>query len=329
MSKKEKNIHSKKNQKIVCMGGGNAMPKAVLSELKKYPVKISVISATLDSGGSAGRLRKDYNIISPGDIRRALIALANTTPAIENLFDFRFKNGELAGHNFANFLIAALELSTNDYQETLRELHRILNVEHEVFPVTLDNSNLCVELENGKIIKGETNVDIPKHNGNLKIKRAFLYPRAKAYPEALRAIGAADAVVIGPGDLYSSLAQVLLVEGVAEALKKSRAKKIFVCNAMTKFGETNGFAVEDFVDEIEKFIGGKLDFVIYNNNVPSSKRLEKYKKIYPELLSPVLLGKEFSKDKKYVGADLLSVAGPIIHDPKKLVKVIMKLICKR
>ena len=134
-------------KKIVCLGGGNAMPKAVLIGLKKYPVKLSVISAMLDSGGSAGRLRKDYKIVSPGDIRRAFIALANTSPVIQDLFNYRFQTGELKGHNFANLLITALELATQDYEKTIKEVSSILNVKHQVLPVTLDKANLHAVLE--------------------------------------------------------------------------------------------------------------------------------------------------------------------------------------
>lgn len=155
---------SKKVKKIVCLGDGNAMPKAVLQGLKKYPVKISVICAMLDSGGSAGRLKKDYDITSSGDIRRAFIALANISPVIENLFNYRFRVGELKGHNFANLFITALELSTNNYEKTPKELSKILNVSHQVLPATLDKSNLYAILEDEKIISGETNIDIPKNN---------------------------------------------------------------------------------------------------------------------------------------------------------------------
>ncbi|MBA7648597.1 Gluconeogenesis factor [subsurface metagenome] len=189
-----------KPKKIVCLGGGNAMPKAVLAGLKKYPVKLSVICAMLDSGGSAGRLRKDYKIVSPGDIRRSFIALANTSPAIEELFNYRFQVGELKGHNFANLLITALELSTDNYEEVMEEMKKFLKIKHQVLPVTLDKSNLYAVLENGKVISGETNIDVPKHNGKLKIKKVFLKPKTRAYPKALVAIQEADFIVIGPGD---------------------------------------------------------------------------------------------------------------------------------
>lgn len=313
-------------KKIVCFGGGNAMPRAVLLGLKRYSLKITAVCAMLDSGGSAGRLRTDYKIVSPGDIRRAFIALSNTSPVIENLFDYRFKTGELKGHNFANLFITALELATNDYEKTSREIKKILNVRHEVLPVTLDNSNLWAVLENGKIIKGETNIDIPKHNGNLKIKKVFLRPKVKAYPKVIEAIKRANLIIIGPGDLYSSLAQILLTRGIPEAIRKSKAKKVYLCNLMTKYGETNNFKVLDFTREIEKYLDGKIDYVIYNNKKPSSKRLFSFKKQHTELLNLVGFDDKFLDKRKFIGSNLLINQGPIVHDPKKLVKIITSLL---
>lgn len=301
------------------------MPKAVLSGLKKYPVKISAICAMLDSGGSAGRLRKDYKIVSPGDIRRAFLALANTSPVIENLFNYRFQTGDLKDHNFANLFITALELTTNDYEKTSQAIKKILNVQHEVLPVTLGNSEVCAVLENGRIIKGETNIDIPKHNGNLKIKKVFLEPKARAYPKTVEAIKKADLLVIGPGDLYSSLAQILLTEGVSQAIRKSKAKKVYVCNLMTKYGETNNFTVSDFSNKIEKFLKQKLDYIIYNTKIPSPERLAEYKKKHPELLDLVKSGSDIIEDKRFIGKDISAKSGDIIHDPEKLAKILLKL----
>lgn len=303
------------------------MPRAVLVELKKYPVKISVICAMLDSGGSAGRLRKDYKIVSPGDIRRAFLALSNTSPVISDLFDFRFKTGELKDHNFANLFITALELTTNNYEKTSYEIKKILNIQHEVLPVTLDNSNLWAVLENGKIIKGETNIDIPKHNGNLKIKRVYLKPKARAYSKAVKTIKDADLIIIGPGDLYSSLAQILLTEGISRAIQKSKGKSLYICNLMTKWGETNDFTASDFANEIEKFLGKEVDYVIYNTKKPSLKRLAIYKKEHPELLDLVGFDGNLPHSKKFIGKDLLTKSGAVNHEPKKLVKVILNL-CK-
>jgi len=328
MKKKVKAKSKAKNlPRIVCLGGGNAMPKAVLTVLKKHPVKISVICAMLDSGGSAGRLRKDYKIISPGDIRRAFIALANTSPVVENLFNYRFQTGKLKGHNFANLLITALELATkNDYDKVYNEMCKMLNISHEVLPVTLDNSHLYAVLENGRIVSGETNIDIPKHNGKLRIKKVFLRPKAKAYPKALKAIKKADLIIIGPGDLYSSLAQILLVDGIPQIIKKSKAKKVYVCNLMTKHGETNNFSVLDFVSEIEGLLGKEVDYVIYNTKKPFSKRLTLNKKLHPEQVALVKTDKDLSRNKKFIGRNLLTSSGEIIHDPNKLTKVILSLV---
>jgi len=279
----------------------------------------------LDSGGSAGRLRKDYKIVSPGDIRRAFIALSNTSPVIEELFNRRFQTGKLKDHNFANLFITALELTTQNYEKTFQEFGKLLsiNINHQVIPSTLDNANLYAVLENGRIISGETNIDIPKHNGNLKIKKVFLRPKAKAYPKALQAIKTADLITIGPGDLYSSLAQILLTQGISEAICKSKAKKVYICNLMTKYGETNGFSVLDFSQEVEKYLGGALDYVIYNNRRPSPKRLAAYKKKHPELLDLVKFDELLNKEK-FIGVDILTASGSIIHDPNKLAKIILK-----
>lgn len=333
MPKRNQSANQKSNNrepdlpKIVCMGGGNAMPKAILTGLKKHQVKISAVCAMLDSGGSSGRLRKDYKIVSPGDIRRAFIALANTSPVVEKLFNYRFQTGELEGHNFANLFITALELSTkNNYDKVWGEISKLLNIEHEVLPVTLDNSSLHAKLENGEVVSGETNIDVPKHNGNLGIKNVFLDPPAKAYPKAIEAINDSDMVVIGPGDLYSSLAQILLVDDVPEAIKESGAKKVYVCNLMTKYGETNDFTVLDFTQEIEKRLGGEVDYVIYNTTTPSEERLVFNKEIHPELMGMVKPGKTLSPEEKFVGGDIITSSGEIIHDTDKLVKIILSLL---
>ena len=316
--------NTERSRSIVCLGGGNAMPKAVLSGLKKYPVKISAICAMLDTGGSAGRLRRDYKIVSPGDIRRAFLALANTSPIIEHLFNYRFENGQLKGHNLANLFITALELATNDYQKVLSEMSKFLNVSHQVLPVTLEKSTLFAVLENGKIIAGETNIDKPKHDGRLKINKVFLRPQIKAYPPSLKAIREADLIVIGPGDLYSSLAQILLAKGISETIKKGQAKIAYICNLATKYGETNKFSVKDFADEAEKYLGGPLDYVIYNNFVPPYPRIKKYLKSHPELLALVKVDKNLPPEK-FLGANLLLKSGLIEHNPTKLAKLIFNL----
>ena len=322
-AKKDNTMTKLKN--VVCLGGGNAMPKAVLTGLKKYPIKLSVICAMLDSGGSAGRLREDYKIVSPGDIRRALLALANTSPILENLFNYRFEMGELRGHNFANLFITALELVTNDYERTINEVRRILKVKHEVLPSTLERANLYAVLQNGKTIIGETNIDIPKHDGNIKIRSVYLKPEANIFPKSAEAIRKANLIVIGPGDLYSSLAQVLLTKGMNEAIKASKGKKVMICNLMTKHGETDNFTVLDFSQETEKYLGSALDYVIYNRAKPVEGRLKKFKDSHKELIEMVRVDKKLPKGR-FIGKDLLIKADPIEHDPLKVAKALMDLL---
>lgn len=314
------------NKRIVCFGGGNAMPKAVLEGLKKYPVKISVISAMLDSGGSAGRERELFKTkVSFGDIRRAALALSEAPPAKKELFSHRLENGIVLANAYCTNI--ALSLGIKELSEELKEDLNIPD-NREVLPITLDDATLCAELENGEIVCGEGNIDVPKHNGNLKIKRVFLKPEAKAHPQALQVLKKADLITIGPGDLYSSLAQVLLVKGIPQAISKSKAKKVYICNLMTKHGETNGFTVLDFTQEIEKYLGELLDFVIYNIQKSSPERVAIYRENHPELLELVNLDEKIIPGKKYIGADLLAPSGSIVHDPDKLAKVILNL-CPR
>jgi uncharacterized cofD-like protein len=319
-------MKSLKNRHIVCLGGGNAMPKAVLTGLKKSPVKITAICSMLDSGGSSGRLRKDFNIVSPGDIRRAFLALSEASLSVKKLFEYRFEKGELRGHNFANIFIAALDLSASSYSKSLEELAKVLKVSQKVLPATLDNSHLYAVLENGKIVAGESNIDIPKHNPNLKIKRVYLKPKANAYSQAIKEIKKADLIVIGPGDLYSSLMQILLVDGISETIKNSKAKVIYICNPMTKNGETNNFAVRKFTEEIEKYLKDKLDYIIYNNKKPSVSKVKFIRKKHPELIDFVKIDKNLENDKRFIGENLLTPSGESNYKPDKLAKLILSLL---
>jgi len=288
-------------KKVVCIGGGNAMPNVVLPCIKKEKIDLSVISATLDSGGSSFRLREDFNIIAVGDLRRAFLELS----LLENkkVLDYRFERGDLKGHHLLNLVIASILMKDENPIDVLNDFFK---TQFKVFPATLDNVSLCAELENGEIIKGETNIDIPKHNS--RIKRAFLDKKANIFKEAYEKLLTADAIIIGPGDLYSSLIQVLLVSQVKEAIKKSKAKVIYICNLKNKKGETDGFKVHNFADEIEKYLDRKLDFVIYNNQ----KGFD------------LVLYNEYN-DPKYIGLPLLK-ENKAIHNSEKLIKKIMELI---
>ncbi|MFH1575531.1 MAG: gluconeogenesis factor YvcK family protein [Candidatus Nealsonbacteria bacterium] len=308
-----------KLKKIVCLGGGSGMPEAVLPGLKKYPVKISVVSATLDNGGSAGKLRKGFKTgISFGDIRRAALALSEADMKTKNYFAYR----DWDGHVTANVFCTAMTAVTGSQERAIQELKDKLKVpdRYEILPATLDDADICAVLENGQTIVGETNIDRPKHSGNLKIKEVYLTPSAKAYPKAVRAIEKADVITIGPGDLYSTLANILLVDGIPQAIKKSKAKKVYICNLMQKHGETDHFMVQDFVTQIEKFLGDSLNFVIYNKIKPDTQRMVLYKKEHPELLSMV---ENRTSDSRFIGADIITSSGSITHDTDKLAKIIL------
>lgn len=281
-------------KKIVCLGGGNAMPKAVLKDLKNKGVDLSVISAVLDSGGSSGKLREEYGIIAVGDMRRALLELSE----IENkeIFDYRFEKGFLKGHNLGNLIMTVILLKEKDKVSALNKYFR---TRFKVFPATFDNVNLCAELESGEIIKGETNIDIPKHNS--KIKKVFLDKEAFVYKEAYEKIIEADFVTIGPGDLYSSLIQILLVSGIKEVFQKTKAKVIYICNQENKKGETDNFKVSDFEKEIEKYLGRDLDYIFFNT---SKKGID-------------LIDFDVYNDNKHIGLD---------YDSKNIINKLMEII---
>lgn len=313
------------SRRIVCLGGGKVVPKAVLEGLKKYLVKISVISAMLDSGGSAGRERELFKTkVAFGDIRRAALALSEAPQEKKELFAHRFEDGTVLANAYCT--ATALAYGAEELSEDLKEDLKIAQ-QHQILPATLDNATLCAQLENEEIIRGETNIDIPKHDSNLRIKKVFLEPQAKAYPPALKAIQEADLIVVGPGDLYSSLSQILLIDGFTKSINKSRAKKVYLCNLMTKRGETNNFSVLDFTFEIERYLGGPVDYVIFHNKKPSPNRMKIYKKEHPELLEQVRFYDSLDKEK-FIGVDLLTEKGPIIHDSNKVAKVLLKL-CKQ
>ncbi|MFH1037026.1 MAG: gluconeogenesis factor YvcK family protein [Patescibacteria group bacterium] len=317
-------------KKIVCFGGGSALPKVVLEPLKKYPIKITAVAAMLESGGSSGQLRVDFGVLPMGDIRRQILALSEAPEWKKRLFEFRpgrevFDDGH-KGHVFGNIFLSGLEYIFKDTKMALKAAQEFMEVRGEILPATIENGHLCAILENGMTIFGEDEIDVPKkHNPNLKIKEVFTNTKVKAFPATLKAIKQADLIVVGPGDLYSSLIPCFLPEGMKRAVQKTKAKKVLVCNLMTKIGETNKFTVSNFVEEIEKYLGTKLDFIIYNTGKPSPRKLKEYKKYHPELMEMVKFPQNLSKDKKFFGANLLKSSSEVIHNPDKVAKILLKL----
>ncbi len=319
---------SAKYKKIVVIGGGTGV-FTILTALKPHFDNLAAIVTMADDGGSTGILREEFGMLPPGDIRRALIALSvSDNKMLADLFSYRFEEGVgLTGHSFGNLMITALHRLTDDFEKAIEEAGKILMVQGKVIPVTIAHSQLMAELENGQIIKGETNIDIPQHDGRLKIKRVWLKPQPEINPNAKKAILEADLVIIGPGDLYTSLIPNLLVRGVKEALGKTKAKVAYFINLMTKFGETNNFSASDFFNMMKLYLGeGVLDFAVINNKKPTSQRLSAYVKEHSEFVEPDLGNIPPAKNFMPIATDLIRPGGLIRHDPEKVANVVKMII---
>ncbi|MDD5760714.1 MAG: uridine diphosphate-N-acetylglucosamine-binding protein YvcK [Candidatus Pacebacteria bacterium] len=314
-------------KKVVVIGGGTGV-FTVLTGLKNYPLHLSAIVTMADDGGSSGILREEFGILPPGDLRRALVALSSESQILADLFNYRFINGTgLKGHNFGNLFLTALERITGDFNQAVKEAGKILGIKGKVIPVTLDYTRLFARLENNFLVVGESNIDIPKHDGRLFIREVFLNPKPKANKEALEGIKEADLIIIGPGDLYTSIIPNFLVKGIKEAIQKSQAKKVYICNIMTKFGETNHFTAEDFFATIEKYLGKNvIDYFLVNIEKPKPSYLKQYKKEKAELVKYNRQLLSAWEKPKVIFARLLR-KGPLLrHDPEKLGKTIITLL---
>lgn len=325
-----------RKKRVVVIGGGTGI-FPVLRGLKKYPVHLSAIVTMMDSGGSTGVLRNELGVLPPGDVRQALIALSGSSSLLQELFSYRYANGCLEGHNFGNIFIASLEKVAGNFEKALDMVGKILNIKGEVIPVTTRQATLCVKLANGRQVCGEHKIDEPQHDGKIKIKQAYLKSPVSATPRALAAIKKADLIIIGPGDLYTSLIPNLLVSGVSQAIKKSKAKLMFICNLMTKYGQTNNFTAKDFTETIEKYSGRRLDYVLVNNKRPTSSVLKKYakhkeypvlfdKKVFPNIAEKAIIGNFLSNKvyKKKEGDKLIRSLAR--HDGERAARQIVKLL---
>jgi len=326
----KKNRNGKNGKKKVVVIGGGTGTFTVLTGLKKYPLKLSAVVSMADDGGSTGVLRDELGVLPPGDIRQCLVALSTSNLLMRTLISYRFSEGRLAGHSFGNLLLSALEKITGSFDEAVSKASEILRLEGQVIPVTLKKVILAARLSSGKIIRKQNVI----HTSNLQgLRKLFLEPKPKANPKAIEAISKADAVVIGPGDLYSSILPNLLVSGIPEAIKKTKAKKIYVCNLMTKECHTDKFKVEDYVKNIESRVG-PLDRIIYNSVHPPASLLKRYARAGEEL---VRAGGKLSPER-FRGGDLISRKFPkrktgdalqrnlVRHNPDRLAKLIAQIL---
>ncbi|KKW46360.1 MAG: hypothetical protein UY98_C0029G0002 [Candidatus Kaiserbacteria bacterium GW2011_GWA2_58_9] len=313
-------------KKIVTIGGGTGS-YVVLRGLKEFPLDIAAVVSMFDSGGSSGVLRDECGVLPPGDVRRCLLALSEGTRAeiLRELFNYRFGNGgSLKGHSFGNLFLVALSSIYGGDIEGIRKASELLDLKGRVLPVSLDKAHLHVILEDDTEVVGEDNIYNPKHDGALRVKRAFLKPGAKLYDETARAIREADVVVICPGSLYASLVPNFLVGGMAEALRESRAKKVAVADLMTQWGQTNGFVASDMMDELLRYSGlSKFDYVICNTAGMDAGLLAAYAK---EGKRPIHCDEKlYSQAWKVITGDFFSEADIARHDSAKVAKVISEL----
>ena len=255
--------------KIVAVGGGTGL-SMLLRGIKNITNNVTAVVTVGDDGGSSGRLREEMGVLPPGDIRNCIAALADDEDLVTKLFQYRFRNGEgLEGHSFGNLFLTALCSITGDMVRAVKESSNVLSIRGRVLPSTLDDMKLVAEMEDGRIIHGESN--IPEAHG--KIKRLFTDPQnCHALADVISAIREAELIILGPGSLYTSVIPNLLIQEISHEIAKSNAKKIYVCNIMTQPGETDGYSVCDHVNAIMKHAGSKkvIDAVLVNDFMPSN-----------------------------------------------------------
>jgi len=325
MSRKDrKTRHGKatKGAAIAAFGGGTGL-HSLLKGVKAFTDNITAIVAVSDDGGSSGRLRKEFDILPPGDIRNCLVALADEESLLADLFRYRFENSDLGGHSFGNIFITALTKITGDFGKAIQLASRILSVRGRVLPSTLDRISLEAVHEDGTKTTGEANIS----RSSRRIRRLNLRPSPGApTPEVLEAVRGADLLVFGPGSLFTSVLPPMLNAGMVDEIKASRAKKIYVCNIMTQAGETEGFTVADHVESIYRNTAENLfDCIIINNGAPPEDVLARYA---AEGANPVAIDRDRLARWKatLVIEDLLFMQAYARHDPAKLAGAIMKIL---
>lgn len=328
---------TKKTTKIVCIGGGTGT-FVVLKGLKHFHSNLSAIITMSDSGGSNKRLRDEFGLLPTSDLRQCLVALSDENGGIgvlRKLFMYRFEKGNgIQGMTFGNLFMAALSDILGSQREAIRQTGKVLRIQGTVIPVSFTDTNLFAQYEDGHVLTEEHLIDEPPHDGKMKITDVYLKPAAEANPEAIEAIMRADVVVLGPGDLFTSILPNILVDGIAQALRESKAKKVYIANLMTKYGQTYSFSARDHVEAIKRYVGALPDVVILNNSAIPTKAIEFYKQSHEE---QVVDDMKDATDCQVIRADVVSrqftqksksdtlVRSLIRHDSMKVASVIMGL----
>jgi uncharacterized cofD-like protein len=317
--------------KILTLGGGSGQ-FALLSGLRDLEhVDITAVVSMVDSGGSTGRLRDELGILPPGDILKCIIALSPHREVARGLLMKRFiEDRRLKGHNAGNMLLTMLSRYAGSFPAGIQALAEILDVRGKILPVTIDQATLVAELTDGTRIFGEKAIDVPRGTQREKIRDVFLVPHnsesISVYAPVIDAAWWADFIIIGPGDLFTSILPGLIVPGVTAAFQKSQAKMLFVSNIMTKFGETHNFTGWDFIERLEEALGREMDGILYNTTRPDPKVLEQYHLQKAEFVEIDPSDKRWGKRRIYT-ADMLDTSGGIVrHDSRKLAALVQEII---
>jgi uncharacterized cofD-like protein len=312
----------KRGYKIVAVGGGTGL-STMLRGLKKHTTNLTAVVSVSDDGGSSGRLQKELGVLPPGDIRNCLVALADDEALVTDLFRYRFTEGDgLTGHSFGNLFLAAMTGITGNFDEAIKVSSSVLNIKGRVLPATLSVARLCARLIDGTIAEGESNVTASR----VPIARVYLDPpRAQPLDEVIAAIRDADAIILGPGSLYTSILPNLLVERIAREIEASNAVKLYVCNVMTQPGETDGYSASRHVEALLENAGARVcDIVVVNDQLPR-KLLDAYAE---EGQLPVVVDKA-KLDRlgmRTVRASVMSETQTVRHDSEKLASVVIEII---
>jgi uncharacterized cofD-like protein len=323
-------MRDRKITKIVTIGGGSGQ-YVLLSGLRDVEgVDITAVVSMVDSGGSTGRLRDELGVLPPGDILKCVIALSPYRDVARKILQKRFTGqSRLNGHVAGNMLLTILSQYAGSFPHGVKALGEALNISGNVLPVTTDKATLVAELADGSALYGENVIDVPKTGQRAKITRTFLVPHHTenifVHPPVIKAIRNADHIIIGPGDLYTSITPNFLVAGVKEAIKNSRADIIYIVNIMTKRGETDNYTGKDFILNLEKFIGRRIDTAVFNGQKPRQDMSKRYLKQGSEFVIIDMPAKW--QKRRVISRDLLNSQGDLArHDGKKLARLICELV---
>ena len=325
------NLHQwERGPKITAIGGGTGL-STMLRGLKKYTKNLTAVVTVADDGGGSGVLRRDIGMPPPGDIRHCMESLANVEPIMERLLTYRFQEGSLAGQSFGNLILAALNGVTGSFEEAVAQMSQVLAITGRILPVTSADVQLEAVFENGARVVGESKISSFKKEQDCRIAHGALLPeRPAALPAALQAIREADLILMGPGSLYTSVIPNLLVEGVVEAICRSEALKIYVCNIMTQEGETEGYTAADHVDALLSHgAPGLVDLCLANSAPVRPGLVEKYRE---EDAAPILVDRERIRA---MGLELeeypvASEGGDYArHDPDRLAAAVLDVYRRR